>query len=114
TGSAFGHGETPRQWEYRPRIPCRCWWSRAGRDSHSGFGWHNYGPQEPGDIGTIAWHDFPGASRSTPDTWTLRLRAGEPGDWFPNGEVIRFVGGAGYLDLSLFSDGFETTPPSYH
>ena len=76
--------------------------------SHPAFGWRNYGPRVPGDTISIGWYDFADASRTASDTWTLRLRTGEPGDWFDNGEVIRFVGGAGYLDLSLFADGFET------
>lgn len=76
--------------------------------SHPAFGWRNYGPPVPGDTTSIGWYDFADASRTAPDTWTLRLRTGEPGDWFDNGEVIRFVGGAGYLDLSLFADGFES------
>ena len=75
------------------------------------FTWRSYGPAHPGDIDSLGWHGFAGATRSAPDTWTLRIQGGEPGDWFGNGEVIRFAGGVGFLDLSLFADGFETPVP---
>ena len=75
------------------------------------FTWRNYGPTQPGNVDSLGWYGFTAASRSAPDTWTFRLQAGETGDWFGNGEVIRFVGGVGFLDLSLFSNDFETAAP---
>lgn len=75
--------------------------------------WRSYGPAQPGDIGSLGWHGFAGATRSAPDTWTLRIQAGTPGDWFGNGEVIRFVGGVGFLDLSVFANGFEEPAPMH-
>lgn len=72
------------------------------------YGWRNYGPIQPGEADTLAWYGFATASRSAADTWTLEIDGAAQGNWFASDEVIRFVGGVGFLDLSLFADGFES------
>lgn len=76
------------------------------------YGWRNYGPLQPGNVETMAWYSFAGAGRSAADTWTLEIDGAAQGNWFDDDEVIRFVGGVGYLDLSLFADDFETPAPA--
>ena len=75
------------------------------------YSWRNYGPLQPGSTETMAWYGFSGASRSAADTWTLEIDGAARGNWLDNDEVIRFVGGVGFLDLELFSDGFEALEP---
>lgn len=74
------------------------------------WSWRNYGPNTPGDDGSLAWYPFIESATIDPQdprTWILTLSAAAVGNWRSDNESILFRGGPAYLPDRTFRDGFE-------
>lgn len=74
------------------------------------WSWRNFGPNTPGDDGSLAWYPFVEQATIDPQdprTWILTLNASAVGNWRSDLESILFRGGPAYLPDRTFRDGFE-------
>jgi hypothetical protein len=75
----------------------------AGQSFSPRFKFRNFGPETPGNPGSVAWRDT--VAGVTGNTWTFQLTDNAPGDNRDEAQRILFFGGPGFE--GLFTNGFE-------